>query len=57
MTQGQREIDRILEIMKETEEEKHKKDAAIKNLEKFVVLNIFKQLCFSAKVWSLYYAE
>jgi len=34
VTQGQREIDRILEIMKETEEEKHKKDAAIKNLEK-----------------------
>jgi len=34
VTQGQREIDRILEIMKETEEEKHKKDAAIQNLEK-----------------------
>merc|ERR1712002_813656 len=32
VTQGQREIDRILEIMKETEEEKHKKDAAIQNL-------------------------
>lgn len=34
ITQGQREIDRILDIMKETEDEKHKKDAAIRNLEK-----------------------
>lgn len=34
ITQGQREIDRILDIMKETEDEKHNKDAAIKTLEK-----------------------
>jgi len=34
VTQSQREIDRILDILKETEDEKHRKDTAIKNLEK-----------------------
>jgi len=34
VSRGQSEIDRILVILMETEEEKHKKDACIKNLEK-----------------------